>query len=73
VKTSIVKRIAGSGLLLIALGMGIVGGTVLSGPQGGSGVGASVAYADGCDGVNPPPDLCPNLPTPTPTATPTDH
>ncbi|HEX9987208.1 MAG TPA: hypothetical protein VGE45_01875 [Chloroflexia bacterium] len=63
------KRIVASGVAILALALGIFGSAVI--PSLGTQGGATVAYADGCDGVRPPPDLdglCP--PTPTPTATP---
>ncbi len=60
------KRLA-CALVLVALCVAAVTGASISAPHNWSAV--PVAYADGCDGGLPPPDLdC--LPTPTPTATP---
>ncbi|HKP54791.1 MAG TPA: hypothetical protein VJ183_19325 [Chloroflexia bacterium] len=56
-------------LLLAVFGFGMVLGAPASSPLNMSH--ATVAYADGCDGPHPPPDLdCPKLPTPTPTQDP---
>ncbi len=67
------KRAVATGVAILALALGIFGSAVVPslGAQGGVSGGASVAYADECEGPWPRPDLdesCP--PTPTPTATP---
>lgn len=58
------KGLVLSGLLFLALAWGLIGGTPSTSHQGST---VNIAYADGCDGPNPPPDLdCRPTPTPTP-------
>jgi len=60
--------------MIISLTIVALGGIATHGSPGHTGENIRMAYAEGCDGSNPRPDLdCPEGPTPTPapTSTPT--
>ena len=72
IHTTVVKKVAVGGLLLLALGLAALGGVGGSTLQGSAGVQGVYASDEGCDGVPPRPDIeCPGqAPTPTPTPMP---